>query len=88
MQSTGFAKVARAVDSLSPAFYDTADLAGTLYQNPMCEARLMRYPGFLTLGEREELQALGQDAQFSAMRLRQASLREVMDYPQARTILD
>ena len=88
LQSTGFAKAARAVDSLSPAFYDTADLAGLLYQNPMCEARLMRYPGFLSLGEREELQALGQDAQFSAMRMRQASLREVMDYPQARTILN
>ena len=82
------ARVARAVDSLSPAFYDTADLTGKLYQNPMCEARLMRYPGFLSLGERPELQALGQDAQFSAMRMRQASLREVMDYPAARAILD
>jgi hypothetical protein len=87
LQSTGFAKVARAVDSLSPAFYDTADLAGTIYQNPMCEARLLRYPGFLSLGERQEFQTLGQDQAFSQMRLT-SPLREVMAYPAVKAVLD
>ena len=87
LQSTGFAKVARAVDSLSPAFYDTADLAGKIYQNPMCEARLLRYPGFLSLGERQEFQTLGQDPAFGEMRLT-APLRQVMAYPAVKAIFD
>ena len=87
LQSTGFAKVARSVDSLSPTFYDTADLAGKIYQNPMCEARLLRYPGFLSLGERQEFQTLGQDSAFSQMRLT-APLRDVMAYPAVKTVLD
>jgi len=87
LQSTGFARVARAVDSLSPAFYDSADLAGKLYQNPMCEARLLRYPGFLSLGERQEFQTLGQDSAFAEMRLK-APLREVMAYPAVKAVFD
>jgi len=87
LQNTGFAKVARSVDSLAPAFYDSADLAGKLYQNPMCEARLLRYPGFLSLGERQEFQTLGQDAAFAEMRLK-APLREVMAYPAVKAVFD
>jgi hypothetical protein len=88
LQSTGLARVAKAVDSLPVAYYDAADLAGKLYQNPMCEARLLRYPGFLSLGERQEFQTLGQDSAFSEMRVHQTPLREVMAYPAVKAVLD
>lgn len=88
LQSTGLARVAGAVDSLPAAYYDAADLAGKLYQNPMCEARLLRYPGFLSLGERQEFQTLGQDSTFAEMRLKQTPLREVMAYPAVKAVLD
>lgn len=81
LQSTGMARVAGAVDSLPVSYYDAADLAGTLYQNPMCEARLLRYPGFLSLGETPEFQTLGQDSGFADMRVKQTPLREVMQCP-------
>lgn len=87
LQSTGMARVAKAVDSLPVSYYDAADLAGKLYQNPMLEARFMRYPGFLSLGERQEFQTLGQDSAFAEMRLR-APLREVMAYPAVKAIFD
>ena len=88
LQSTGMDRVAKAVDSLPAAYYDTADLAGLLYQNTLLEARFMRYPGFLSLGERAEFQTLGQDAAFAEMRLRQSPLREVMAYPAVRAVFD
>jgi hypothetical protein len=86
MQSTGMDRVAMAVDSLPTSYYDAADLAGLLYQNSLLEARLLRYPGFLSLGERPEFQTLGQDSEFSAMRLKQSPLREVMAYPAVQAV--
>lgn len=88
LQSTGMSRVAKAVDSLPPSFYDTADLAGKMYQNPLLEARLLRYPGFISLGERQEFQTLGQDPTFATMRLKQTPLKEVLEYPAAKAIFD
>lgn len=88
LQSTGMARVAKSVDSLPTSFYDTADLAGLLYQNSLLEARLLRYPGFLSLGERPEFQTLGQDSAFAEMRLRQTPLREVMEHPSAKAVIN
>ncbi len=88
LQSTGLARVAKAVDPMNDAFYDTADLAGLLYQNSLLEGRLLRYPGFLSLGERPEFQKLGQDTAFAEMRLKQAPLREVLNHPTAMAVFD
>ena len=86
LQSTGMARVAKAVDSLDNSYYDTADLAGLLYQNSLLEARLLRYPGFLSLGERPEFQDIGSDTGFTELRLKRAPIREVLDYPKAQAI--
>jgi hypothetical protein len=86
LQATGMDRVAKAVDPLPASFYDTADLAGLLYHNPLLEARLLRYPGFLTLGERQEFQALGQDESFASMRLQGSPLNEVLEQPSAQAI--
>jgi len=86
LQSTGMDRVARAIDPMDSSFYETADLAGLLYQNPLLEARLLRYPGFLTLGERQEFQTLGQDADFAQTRLRGASINEVLEKPSAKAV--
>ena len=87
LQSTGFAKVARAIDSLSPAYYQAADLAGLIYKNPLLEARLARYPGFLGLAERPEFQDLGGDTQFTELRQRGEPIVALMDDPKAQAIL-
>ena len=56
LQSTGMARVGRVASSISDTYYDTADLAGLIFQNSLLEARLIRYPGLLSLGERAEFQ--------------------------------
>lgn len=86
LESTGMARVAKAIDPMTDAFYDTADLAGLLYQNSLLEARLLRYPGLLTLGEKQEFQTLGQDAAFAEMRLKGASINEVLEQPSAKAV--
>lgn len=86
LQSTGMNRVAKALDPLSDSFYNTADLTGKLYCNPMLEARLLRYPGFLTLGEKPEFQALGQDTAFQDMRLKGASVNDALEQSSAKAI--
>src|SRR5579872_801093 len=47
LQSTGFAKVARSIDSIPKEDFQMADLGALIYRNPLLEARLGNYPGFL-----------------------------------------
>jgi len=86
LKSTGLNRVAKAIDPLKKSYYDTADLAGLMYQNPLLEARFLRYPGFLTLGERAEFQALGQDTAFADLRLKATPVNEVLEQSSAQAI--
>lgn len=88
LQKTGFSKVARSVDSLSPNFYDVADLAGLLFNNPLLEARLSRYPAFLGLAERQEFQELGNDGEFTNMRVQKEPFQNVMGNLRVQAIIN
>ena len=87
LESTGFSRVAKAVDPLPDYYYDAVDLAGLLYQNPSAEIRLVRYPTLFALGDRTEFQQLAKDITFTELRQRRAPFREVMANPNANAIL-
>lgn len=88
LESTKMVKVARALDSLDPAFYETADIAGLVYTHPLLEARLWRYPGLLSLSEKPEFLELASDNNFTAMRLKNAPIQEVLDNPRAQAVFN
>jgi len=89
LQSTGMARVARAIDPMPDVFYKAADLAGLLYQNPLLEARLSRYPAFLTtLAEHQEFRGIGKDTAFMDARLSGAPIREVLKQPNVQNIVN
>jgi len=87
LESTGFAKVARAVAPMKESYYDTADLAGLLYNNSLLEARMYRYPAFLGLAERPEFQELANDKDFTEMRQRREPVMTVLKHPKAQAIV-
>jgi hypothetical protein len=87
MHSTGFDRAARALDPMKPVFYETADIVGLLYSNPLLEARLSRYPGFLSLAERPEIQDIANDKEFTEMRQRKEPIMNVIDYPKTQGII-
>jgi hypothetical protein len=87
LQSTGMAKVARAIDPMPAVYYEAADLANMIYHTPLIEARLSRYPGFFSLAERPEFQALAQDDGFKKIRLAQQPIRDLLTYPSVESIL-
>ncbi len=87
LQSSGLSSVARAMDKNPPEFYEAADVVGLIYHHPLLEARLSRYPAFLGLAERPEFQDLGSDAEFAGLRLKQASVAELLDYPKVQAMV-
>ena len=87
LQSSGFAKVARSIDGLPDAYYDAADVAGVIYNNPLAEARLARYPGLLSIAEQPEVRDLANDKDFAEMRQRHEQIRTVLDYPRMQAIM-
>ena len=88
LQSTGIAKAANAVAPMPQAYYDTADVAGLVYNNPLLEARLARYPAFLGLAERPEFQEIANDKEFTEMRQRQEPIINVIHHPKVQAVIN
>jgi hypothetical protein len=84
---SGFVKVARAMDRMPDTYYETADIAGLVYNNPLLEARLSRYPAFVGLAERQEFQALASDQSFAEMRQRGEPVLKLLNHPSVQNIL-
>ena len=64
-----------------------ADIVGLIYKNPLLEARLSRYPAIIASPEQPPFQDLANDTHFTEMRLRQASLLEIINYPKVQAII-
>jgi len=81
LQNTGFNKVARSLDSLPDSYYRMADTVGLIYANPLLEARLARYPAFLSLAERTDFSTLGHDKGFTQMRMSKEPIMGILKHP-------
>jgi hypothetical protein len=88
LQSSGFIKVARAVDSMPRSWYEAADVTGLIYRNPLVEARLWRYPAFLGLAEQPEIQNLVNDKTFAEARQRQDPIMSILDQVPAQQVVN
>ena len=86
--ATGLGKAVRAIDPMPQIYYDTADLLGLIYHNPLIQGRLSRYPAFLDLVDRPEFQDVANDKDYSEMLVRQSSALEVLNHPKTQAILN
>jgi hypothetical protein len=90
VQSTG---MTRAISPLVPAredYYDAVDVFGSIYHNPLLQRRLANYPVFVTLAERPEFKALGEDMKFQEFWLRQPrpSIGEVLAHEKVKPLVN
>jgi len=86
-QNTGMSKTAAAVGTLPDDYYKLADLAGLICQNPRLSSRLAQYPMFLSLLERDDLQQLAADKDFSHDWAGHAPMGELLNEPAVQTVL-
>src|SRR5271154_6627185 len=87
LQSTGLDKAARALVTMPENFYKIADLAGLLCKNPQLSDRLGHYPAFLSLAERDDVQQLTQNTDFTNAWNSRAPMGQLLNDPQVKTIL-
>jgi len=86
LQDTSMTKVALAINPLPEIYFETADLAGLLYQNPQLKDRLASYPPFLSLAERDDFKLLGQDADFQGAWKNHSPISQIWNNSQFATI--
>ena len=87
LQSTGFARPASAVYNLPPSFYQMADLAGFLVQNPQVALRVANYPGLTSLWQRDDMQPLVTDANLNTFLSSDATLGEILNEAPVQDLL-
>jgi len=80
-------RVFEAYDPIPKKIYDAIELVALVAHNPLLESRLSHYPPFLTLGQRPEFQALGNDLQLQQMIQSQAPVADILKYPSVQAIL-
>ena len=87
LESSGMINAATAIQHMPKDYYEAADIVGLLYQNPALEARLSRYPGFLSLGEQPDIQSLAHDSAYTEMLMRRAPIGELLKSSRTQAIL-
>ncbi len=88
LQSSGLTKVVAAVDPMPENYFEAADLAGLIYHNDLLEARLGRYPAFISLGEESVFQQIAASKDFRELRQRQPPFTEILDNSLMQTIVN
>jgi hypothetical protein len=87
LQTSGMAKIAASIDPMPDVYYEAADLVGLIYHNDLLEARLSRYPAFLSLGELPEFQTIANDTAFTELRQRQPPILDIIHHSDMQAIL-
>lgn len=87
LQATGFARASAAVGALPTVFYQYADVAGFVAQNPQAAPRLADYPALTSLWERDDMQGLVQDSALTNALATGASLGEIINQPSVQEFL-
>lgn len=85
--STGLANTSAAVGKLPDNYYKLANLAGLICQNPGVSVRIARYPMFLSLLERDDIQALAGDSEFTNAWASHAPMGAIMNEPNVQNLL-
>ncbi|HEX7569649.1 MAG TPA: CvpA family protein [Verrucomicrobiae bacterium] len=88
LQATHLTRTASAVGTLPAEYYQFADLAGFLMQNPQVGPRLAEYPALTALWERDDFQALVSDPTVTNALASGATLGELLNNPSVRAFLE
>ena len=68
---------------VTPAYFDSADVLGILFHNPLLEARLAHYAGLASVADERELQDLKNDVSFRQSWASQPAFLQFFNHPKA-----
>jgi hypothetical protein len=87
MAASGFDKAAAKFQPASNVYYETADVLGLLYHNPLLQSRLATYPGLLTIGQRPEFQEIGNDKEYNDLIFGKPPVTDIINHERTQAIL-
>jgi len=87
LNASGMQRAIVAIDPMPPAYYDAADIVGHIYHNRLLMSRLGRYPFFLSMAEKPELQDIASDPQVSELLQTESTARELLAQPKIKALL-
>lgn len=87
MAESGFDKAAAKFQPASPVYYETADVLGLLYHNPLLQSRLATYPQLLSIGQRPEFQEIGNDKEYNDLIFGKPPVTDIIAHPRTQAIL-
>jgi hypothetical protein len=87
MAESGFDKAAAKFQPAPDTYYETADILGLVYHNPLLQSRLATYPGLLSLGQRAEFQEIGNDKEYNDLVFGKAPVTDLIKHPRTQAIL-
>jgi len=87
LETTGLAGAARSFAHLPDTYYQIADLAGLVCQNPQLSGRLASYPPFLSIAERDDMQQLAQDPDLTSAWKQGAPMGQILNNPKIKALL-
>ena len=87
MSDVGFDRAAARFAPASEFYYESADVFGLLYHNPLLQNRLAIYPYFITLGQRPEFQEILTDKEYNDLIFGKAPITKIIDHPRTQALL-
>lgn len=87
MASSGFDKVAAKFAPGTKTYYESADILGLIYHNPLLQSRLATYPYFLSLAQRDEFKEIGNDKEYNDLIFGKAPVTQIIAHPKTQSIL-
>lgn len=88
VQKTGVYKSVAPFLPASQAYFDSADVLGLLYHNPLLESRLAHYAGVANLADEPEFQEIANDMAFHETWATQPTFRQFFGHPRIRAVLE
>lgn len=87
MADSGFDKAAAKFQPAPQAYYETADVLGLLYHNPLLQSRLATYPELLAIGQRAEFQEIGNDKEYNDLIFGKPPVTDIIEHDRTQAIL-
>ncbi|NLH74543.1 MAG: CvpA family protein [Verrucomicrobia bacterium] len=88
IQASGLDKSLASLDPMKENYYLASDLIGLLYQNPVLLERLLNYPAFLALGERDDIKDLVNDVEFLNAWQTKAPILNLINHPKVQNLIN
>jgi hypothetical protein len=88
MSDTGFDKAAARFQPASKLYYESADVLGLLYHNPLLQSRLATYPYFLPLNQRTDLQEVANDKDYNDLIFGRAPVTQIIAHDRTQALLN